>query len=876
MKKKKVKLFICYTIIFTIISLIIFYPFYSNGRSLILDDDGSRQHYIIFCDYISSLKNFLLGNGFSTFKWSIGLGENVIAQYAYYIIGDVFAYIGLLFPKSAYPFVYSFLIIVRIFFVGISMLCYCKYKNVSNYKSLLSAIIYTFCSFIIFASARHPYFTNPMILFPLLMIGVEKLIREDKKVFLTVIFFFCLLSNFYFSYIMFVMGILYALVMYIFDVKQKSIKEFFILVLKAFICFAIAFLMASSLLIPVVYTFLNMTSLNRNTLTGLYPIQYYYDFIRTFTIVKSYDFWTQIGVSSLVIILIPIIFKNYKEHKKEVVLFIIMFGMLLIPIFGSIMNGLSFPSNRWIFTFIFLLAWFIPCALKDNIEFSIKEIILMSFTTLIYFALYFKFSYSLDKFEYKMELLFALLILAIFILNYRFKINKISKYALLIVVCLNVTFNGLYYYSSHGYRYAKWFLQYKNLDYVYKESGGSFNDFDKIIDKIKESDDGFYRINKYPNSYGNLSILYNYNSFDSYLSLVNGAQVNYSKDLNNSVRRTSNSIGNFDNRTIATNILGGKYFIVDKSNLGKVPYGYYDYMDFNNGNTLALKNKYYLSPFIFYDNYILEKDYNKLAPLYKEESNLSTVSIKSKDVVGGLDINNNMPNIDNIKKLDCKITDRDRNNSHFELDCDGVSNSNIFVNIVGFEILKSYDGSYSYDITAVRDEIVSSKDFANKFVSAYYQEIPELLLNLGYASSNDSNKIVIDARKDREYKVSRIEVYAVSMDSYSEKIEALSKNKFEIEDWKDGYIKGKINNDVDGILQLSTGYSKGWNVLVDGKRVNTFATDKSFLSIALPSGEHVIEYKYNEPFKEACSFATIVGFIAFGILCYYDKKRTLT
>lgn len=269
MKKKKVKLFICYTILFTIISLIIFYPFYSNGRSLILDDDGSRQHYIIFCDYISSLKNFLLGNGFSTFKWSIGLGENVIAQYAYYIIGDVFAYIGLLFPKSAYPFVYSFLIIVRIFFVGISMLCYCKYKNVSNYKSLLSAIIYTFCSFIIFASARHPYFTNPMILFPLLMIGVEKLIREDKKVFLTVIFFFCLLSNFYFSYIMFVMGILYALVMYIFDVKQKSIKEFFILVLKAFICFAIAFLMASSILIPVVYTFLNMTSLNRNTLTGV-------------------------------------------------------------------------------------------------------------------------------------------------------------------------------------------------------------------------------------------------------------------------------------------------------------------------------------------------------------------------------------------------------------------------------------------------------------------------------------------------------------------------------------------------------------------------------------------------------------------------------
>lgn len=875
MKKEKIKPFICYTMLFIIISLIIFFPFYSNGRSLILDDDGSRQHYIIFCDYITRLKNFLLGNGFNTFTWSIGLGEDVITQYAYYIIGDVFAYIGVLFPKSAYPFVYSFLIIVRIFFVGISMLCYCKYKKISNYKSLLSAIVYTFSSFIIFAAARHPYFTNPMILFPLLMIGVEKLIKEDKKIFLTIIFFFCLLSNFYFSYIMFSIGILYALVMYIFDIKEKSFKSFFVLVFKAFICFIIAFLMASSILLPVIYSFLSMTSLNRNSLTGLYPIQYYYDFVRTFIIVKSYDFWVQIGVSSLVIVLIPIIFKNFKKYKKEAVLFLIMLVMLLFPIFGSIMNGFSFPSNRWIFTFVFLLAWFIPCALKDNIEFSSREIKLMSFVTLIYFALYFIFSYSSDKFEYIMELLFAVLILTIFILNYKFKINKISKYALLIVVCLNVTFNGLYYYSSHGYKYAKWFLQYKNLDYVYKNSGGSFKNFDNVVDKIKKSDDGFYRINKYPNSYGNLSILYNYNSFDSYLSLVNGNYVNYSKDLNNAVRRTSNSIGNFDNRTIATNVLGGKYFIVDKSNLDKVPYGYSSYIDFNDGNTLVLKNDYYLSPFIFYDNYILEKDYDKLSPLYKEESNLSVVSIKDKKLVKNLNIDNNMPDIDNIRKLDCKITDRNQTNSHFELDCEGVSNSIVFVNVKGFEIVNSYDTSYSYDITVVRNDVVNSKDFADKNISAYYQEIPELLLNLGYVSSNDNNKIVIDAKKDREYKISDIEVYAVSMNSYQEKIEALSKNKFEITKWQDGYVKGKINNDVDGILQLSTNYSKGWEVLVDNKKVNTFITNKSFLSIALSRGEHVIEYKYNQPFGNIYTFGTIIGFIGFGVLCYYDKKKHL-
>jgi hypothetical protein len=99
----KYRKYICYTIIFFFIAFFIFFPFLYNGKSLIWDDDGAKQHYIIFYDYLCYLKDLLI-NGFSgkTFSWNIGLGADIIPQYSYYVIGDIFVYIALFFPKQCY------------------------------------------------------------------------------------------------------------------------------------------------------------------------------------------------------------------------------------------------------------------------------------------------------------------------------------------------------------------------------------------------------------------------------------------------------------------------------------------------------------------------------------------------------------------------------------------------------------------------------------------------------------------------------------------------------------------------------------------------------------------------------------------------------
>ena len=109
---KKLKTYSIYTILFSIISLIIFFVFIKANKSFIWSRDGFKQHFVILYDFNQMIRN-VFQNGFPTFSWDMGLGLDVIGQYSYYVIGDPFAFVSLLFPMKYLDTVYSVLVILR-------------------------------------------------------------------------------------------------------------------------------------------------------------------------------------------------------------------------------------------------------------------------------------------------------------------------------------------------------------------------------------------------------------------------------------------------------------------------------------------------------------------------------------------------------------------------------------------------------------------------------------------------------------------------------------------------------------------------------------------------------------------------------------------
>ena len=57
---------------------------------------------------------------------------------------------------------------------------YCFYRKNPKQATFIGSLVYIFAGWTIYASMKHPYFSNPMIYLPLVLMGVEKVYKKEK------------------------------------------------------------------------------------------------------------------------------------------------------------------------------------------------------------------------------------------------------------------------------------------------------------------------------------------------------------------------------------------------------------------------------------------------------------------------------------------------------------------------------------------------------------------------------------------------------------------------------------------------------------------------------------------------------------------------
>lgn len=73
------------------------------------------------------------------------------------------------------------------------------------------------------------------------------------------------------------------------------------------------------------------------------------------------------------------------------------------------------------------------------------------------------------------------------------------------------------------------------------------------------------------------------------------------------------------------------------------------------------------------------------------------------------------------------------------------------------------------------------------------------------------------------------------------------KEKMTIEEKRSGYLRGSVNVQEDKVLLTTIPYDKGWTVKVDGKKVKTRQFADIFLSVPISVNEHQVEFSYVAP-----------------------------
>jgi len=455
---------------------------------------------------------------------------------------------------------------------------------------------------------------------------------------------------------------------------------------------------------------------------------------------------------------------------------------------------------------------------------------------------------------------------------------RLANYVVILLVIASIVIVSASLYFPRGKGYVKEFIESGIVEENCSSVNGKIENFKEAVDYIKENDKDFYRISKKEVSYQNLSLMYGYNPIQLFLSLGNKNVYELSCDLDDNCYSSTQCVNGADRRTKYTTLLANKYYICDIKDARYIPYGYTLYHEI--GETQIYINKNYLSIGIVYNSYITKEQFKKLSSLQKEDSLITAAMIEDTQKVN-IENNKNIV-VDTPLKLRYTVKDNriDNNkinttkkNEVIELTIDNIPvNNELYLSINNLKYISS-DNKTDFKITAKLDGISNNEKLEDCISSAYYMDNPNFLMNLGVSKTEQNNKLKLTFNRKGTYTFDSLEILAVDMNKYEQKIDKLKTNVMENIEYGNNYIAGTVNADTNGILQITTSYSNGWKAYVDEKQVEVLKVNEAFIGIKLDKGNHNIRFEYETPYLKVGIVFSALGLIGYISLILIKRKK---
>ncbi len=651
-KHHKIKhLYRDYTIVFLLVALCMFGTYWITGHSLIWRLDGANQHLPLLENFRQAMGDLLSGKIDSLPQWSyqMGLGTDNFSVYSYYLIGDIFAYLTLLFPASKVVVVYQWLIILRLYCAGLSFVFFASHFDFSKNVINTGALVYLFNAFLLYSAEAQPFFTTPFIIFPLLVLGIEKVLQDGSPWPLTFTFIWMLCSNYYFAFVLGLGAIIYLILRvvlyYLHDLNYlKALGKLAFATITSVLSSAI-------ILVPVIFAVMNSTRAASNFANGLkmYPLYYYLALPSQFINGGNRDFyfWSALGFASIAFFAIIFIFSRFKRYKLLATTFILSFIMLLFPFFGALFNGGMAPSNRWTLLLCLPIALATCTLIKNASWLSDRLFKYFSYALLVYAAVIGIAYYFESDEKLFVPFIFLFISLAALMLVHFKKVAHPTRF-LLLVVLANVSLNAIYYEAPYNGGYSNEMLPTGTYENLKKKM------YAGLDHKLAPVDQKGYRVSSTSENF-DLGAGYNlYNNLtqtttalSSYYSVQNKYVGEFSEEMQNIQYDANVPLRQVDDRTILNNFLGVRYIFnwLNQDNYKKIPAGYYldkttqMVTDPNHDSQKDQQTRRYKSDnafplFYWQDQVFTDRQQRKYTASQKERALASGVKVSEKAAAG--------------------------------------------------------------------------------------------------------------------------------------------------------------------------------------------------------------------------------------------------
>ncbi|SJZ65537.1 YfhO family protein [Treponema porcinum] len=564
--------FAFYTAIFTVIAVACFVLYFVLDKTFFTTYDGRVQHIAAlsyYGEYLRSLfHSFFIEGKFEVQQWdfNLGFGADIIQTLHYYVIGDPFSFLSVFFSTKNMHILYNVNIFLRLYCIGIAFLAYCRYHKFDRQASLCGAFVYIFCGFSFFCAPRHPYFVNPMIWLPLLFIGIDKIFREKRILFFAFFVFVSTASNFYFFYMLSIIVFVYALIRFFFVFPKNKYKNIWRYILLALAGYVLGVCMAAFLFFPNVSGFfLCGRSEEEKPLTFLYRPNYYIKMFLGFVAPSTFGSYSTFGYAAPALPLTICLFRMKDKISRQLKLSITI-GLIfyLLPVFGCIFNGFSYPSNRWGFAFSFSIAIGVSYVLPSAIKYTWKEIRSIMIACILLCCFVFALSIFISDVREQFLLSYTVLFVTILILSAVYIFRCSVKIPYFILILISVIFQANFRYSPRG------------LDYLSK--GISTDEYVELQREYTTNfpieDSEFCRVETACLKSPNAPAVSGIKGTTYYWSINNGLLYEFYRDYN--LKNNLLSSFGLENNEYLFSLLNVKYYIVPAEKTADIPQSFID------------------------------------------------------------------------------------------------------------------------------------------------------------------------------------------------------------------------------------------------------------------------------------------------------------
>ena len=903
------KYYLLYTAFFALMFFSVYIWYLANGRSLIWVKDGLNQHYRALIYYGKYLREIIrtLWNEHRLVipEWDflIGQGSDIKMAMHYYVMGDPFALLSVAFPEKYAHILYSLLIILRIYLSGISFseLCFgCGKKNKT--AVLAGALTYTFSYWTIFNIARHPYFFNPDIYFPLIILGVEKVISKKRPYLLIAAVFLSAISNFYFFFMIVILTALYVILRLV-TKYGKDIKT----MLKTAFCLlgycAAGAILAGFMLAPIINIFLNDNRMGFDRPFHLLYDLLYYANLPVMIISSKQEYWMCMGYSIPCLIAVILLLRKRKANLLLKLLLACGTAIILVPAFGQVINGFSYMCNRWCWAMLLLVS-FILVTMWDELLNPSKQDIKAVLISLAVYALLLIPRGSSSSY------LSLLLVLAAFIVL----ILKISENRKVTAVFLSILIGV----SNMCF----WKLAPFNEDNV---SGSISNtaqhkiltDNETLAVK-KFADDDYIRYTALFTTF-NAGLTAGISSSSFFWSISNPNEQTFRSDIATSETPEFHYRGlESKMNLLATEAM--KYYTIPlnyEGTAGAIPYGMKEIG--RNGSDIVFENEYALPIGYTYDSYMTEEDWNKAEPYQREDYILGNVLLDKKpssvpqgsvssgsveipyslEYGSGISIENNRIvstklEDDIVIRLDRPVPCSEYNLQIMNLDAKEVSAFSLYFGDDEVDPQKKFDkGKFKKQDFEQQKKIVKNH-FLHRDLTSFmlyfngngirralnYQDPDDsggsgkndFTLNFGYSEEGIS-EINIHLTNRGVFTFDSMKVIARPVADFPAKIGKLRENVLTDAKFGKDEFSGNITVDRPKILVLALPYLDGWKAKIDGKDAEILVANKHNTALEIAPGSHKIELSYSRPLQRAGDIVTLAGIAVTAAIAVFEEKR---